>query len=282
VAGLTAGILLAVSGCGSSDDAAPRKRPSDPVAQAARRVEAAGGARISGRSVFSVGGRDIVVPVSGTADFAHHRMRLSFGLPTRGATVRRAFRKQGFPYEEVYGGTLVWHRSAAVERALPGAKQWILVDRARIGDALGIDVRHSVDIDTRNPAKFAPYLRTFGGLRKVAAERVGGVATTHYSARLDTRRALRRNAKSRAAAANVDRVMQITELPDVMPIDLWLDGRGLIRRQRVALDVGQVHSVVTEDYSGYSRTVTVPTPPADEVLDVTAQTAREVKRRLGP
>jgi len=40
-------------------------------------------------------------------------------------------------------------------------------------------------------------------------------------------------------------------------------------------------SVITEDFSGYGRPVTVATPPAAEVTDTTEETAQLVKERLG-
>jgi hypothetical protein len=281
VGGAVAAAMLTVAACGGGDDAAAPKRPRDPVLDASRATEAAGGARMTGTEVVTVGNRQFTLPVRGAADFAHRRVRMSVGLPSGSARVRSSFRKAGFPNEEIWSGTLFWHRDTSLARKLPGGKEWAMIDRAAIGDAIGIDIRPSVDIDTRNPAKLLRYLRGPGGARKAGTERIGGVATTHYRAILDVRDALRRSAKGPAAVSNVDRVMQISQLPARMPVEMWVDAGGLIRRHRVTVALASgARSVITENYSGFSRSVRVNTPPASDVVDATDEAAQRVKRQL--
>jgi hypothetical protein len=156
------------AGCGAEDV----KRTVDPVAQAADRTVAAGGAELEGAGEYRVPAGRIPITLSGAVDFEQRRARMA--LEVRPNKVLRA------------------------------------VERLRL-------------------------LRTAGGARKAGSETVHGVQTTHYRATIDPRRFPETVSESeRERARKTVEVLGRLDptLLDPMPVDVWVDADGLIRRER--------------------------------------------------
>jgi hypothetical protein len=91
------------------------------------------------------------------------------------------------------------------------------------------------------------------------------VATTHYRVKVDLKRAVKRSAKPAAKRA-IDRLIATLGGPTTLPVDVWVDGDHLVRRQRVdytATVAGQTSQFdITTDYTAYGAKITT-RPPAD-------------------
>jgi hypothetical protein len=74
----TALVALALAGCGAEENA---REVVDPVAEAADRTVAAGGARIDGAALFQVQGQEVEATIRGIVDFDDERSRIRMRFP---------------------------------------------------------------------------------------------------------------------------------------------------------------------------------------------------------
>ncbi len=161
---------------------------------------------------------------------------------------------------------------------LPAGKHWLEVDPSQLGGAsagspLGLG-------GGSDPTKFLAYLeKVSNSVHEVGSDEIRGVETTHYRASLDLGKAVDR--------ANVPPALRdaagalLGQFGDV-PVDVWVDAHGLLRRMRMELDLASflrgAGASGTSGVSGATPTVTVSldlydfgspvrvvAPPADEV-----------------
>jgi hypothetical protein len=118
------------------------------------------------------------------------------------------------------------------------------------------------------------YLRaTSGQVTRVGQEEVRGVKTTHYKATIDLRKMpkLGRGSAERLIAAGS---------PATMPIEVWVDGRKLVRRMRMQIAMklpatagpaaGQEMDLdETIELYNFGPKPRIEPPPADQVYDAT-------------
>jgi hypothetical protein len=96
----------------------------------------------------------------------------------------------------------------------------------------------SFNLGEADPTKLLDYLRSTSKVRKVGTATIRGVATTHYVARIK---------------ADTQRV----------PLDVWVDGSGLVRRLRVSWQTVDA-SVDLFDFGD----VNVDVPPSSDTVDL--------------
>jgi hypothetical protein len=119
----------------------------------------------------------------------------------------------------------------------------------------------------RNPEGLSSRFATARHVDRLGSETVRGVHTTHYRSEFDTKQVL-------AALPNVLRSAAQRLTPGLsrsMPVEVWVDDQGRMRRQVVSLTVkGETAKVRTELYDfGVRHTVTP--PPTGQIADGTAQ-----------
>jgi hypothetical protein len=109
------------------------------------------------------------------------------------------------------------------------------------------------------------YLRGAGVATRVGTAKVNGVATTRYRVQVDLKRAAQRSAKG-TAKRSIDRLIASLGGPATLPVDVWIDGDHLVRRQHVeygATAAGARSAFdITTDYTAYGTTLDAK-PPAD-------------------
>jgi hypothetical protein len=175
---------------------------------------------------------------------------------------------QAISMREVLQGTTVYMTSDMFDGRLPGGKTWLKLDLQKAMKSLGVDF---ATLSSQSPTDALARLRTSGTVTKLGPQRLGGVATTHYSAILDA-----------------DRVAKLTKSLGVSiaygPVDVWVDAQGLVRRVHLtavmdgSTGVPQAAMEMTMSLSSYGEHVDVTPPPDGETFDVTDLATQVLKK----
>jgi hypothetical protein len=174
----------------------------------------------------------------------------------------------------VEGVTILPHiymKSPLFGSALPSGKPWLDIDLAKTGKQLGIG--DPTQFGSSDPSQIVQTLRAVSSrVERVGPERVRGVATTHYRARVELRRLPEvtppaRRAEARRSAA---RLIQLIGT-DSYPIEAWVDGRHLIRRIRLKMAMKLQGRSMTQDMTfelfAFGPKHRIKPPPADQTFD---------------
>jgi hypothetical protein len=176
----------------------------------------------------------------------------------------------------ILDGFVMYMRMPFLTRLIPGGRPWIKMDLEEIGRQAGVDLAALSQIGQSDPTQYLTYLSGASeDVREVGRQSIGGVATTHYHAELDLGKAI-----EQAPAAVRDRARaSIEQVEDMlvdgtMPVDVWIDRRGLPRRMSSSYEMKVPDSEDTLDvrYSleigDYGTRVRVKPPPESQVTDL--------------
>ncbi|MFB8212691.1 hypothetical protein [Streptomyces sp. NPDC056010] len=274
VAGLLA--VAALAGCGSDDkgDAAKDAKPSgagktadsspSQVVQATnKKTTEAGSARVKITTSVTAKGQSQTVTGSGVMDFEDGESKLTM-------------EQSGQRLEQRVVDKMIYQKPPKGEGGLPGGKSWMKIDmeKLRTSGAAGSS-------QVSDPTDSFAYSKSLSekDVKKVGTENLGGVATTHYKVDLD----IDKLAKGDAAQARKLR----EQLGETVPVDLWVDGKGLMRRQQIeiaaqpaggAKDSGSANqgkAKVVMDFSDFGTDVDVDAPSAGDTVDVTDKVVKQ-------
>jgi hypothetical protein len=251
-----AAFMLALAGCGSSksSNSEPKTVSSDLIAAAAAKSMKPG----SVEADFNVSSAGVKGSGSGVFDTGPDRSgQLSMKVNLRGVPV---------PIDSIIAGNVLYLRSQAfAQLGLSGDKQWVKLDLGRLASERGLDLS-SLTNTSPTPESALSYLRGTSKVQEVGSEKVGGVDTTHYKAKADLERAAARSKGSERESLR--RLIRTTDAKKI-PIDVWIDGKGLIRRLQYAQPAGGGRNVrVTMNLHDYGRRVSIKPPPAESVADL--------------
>lgn len=249
-------LALSLAGCGSSKSSSsqPKTVSTDLVSAAAAKSLEPG----SVEADFNVSGAGVKGTGSGVFDTGSNRSgQLTMKVNVRGAPV---------PIDSIIAGNVLYLRSQAfAQLGLSGDKQWVKLDLARLAQQRGLDLS-SLTNTSPTPDSALAYLRGTTKVEDLGSEKVDGVDTTHYRARVDLERAAARS--KGAERASLRRVIRSTGAKKI-PIDLWVDGKGLIRRLRYAQPAGGGRAIkITMNLHDYGAPVSIHPPPSDSVVDL--------------
>jgi hypothetical protein len=273
IAALLALAALVAAGCGSSGDRAKRaqQRRPDPVAQSAAATKAAGSAKVAFRGSVGAVGRRIPLTGTGAVDFTRSRAKLTVGtrLPGAGA----------LSVDQLIDGQNLYVRTPGLFALLAGGRPWLKIDLGRAAQAKGADLGALRQLSAGGDlSQYVAWLAVAGDARRTGRETVRGVPTTRYAARIDPRRLA-------AADPALRRSVQRLGLRGVVPLDVWLDDRGLVRRLHVVArtDATPVAATVdlNIDFFDFGTTVDGARPAAGETLDVTGSAASVLRLFAG-
>jgi len=255
---------LVASGCGSSS------ATLDPVANAAEVTSQAGGAHFALNMQVSGSGLPATVSASGEGFFNYASREGELTLDLGGLPASPALPSGPLHMEMKFKGTAIYVGSPLLAGKLPNGAQWVKVDLARAGQALGINLSQLTGGQT-NPAQFLEYLKASGGpVSAVGYETVRGVGTTRYRGTIDLGKAADALPSSeRGAVRSAISKMGIFSLP----VEVWVDAHKLVRRIAVAVNVpaaGQdLQLRLTVELFGFGSTPRVSAPSGNEVFDAT-------------
>jgi hypothetical protein len=250
-------VVPLAAGCGAEDSV---KNAVDPVAQAATKTADAGTVQLAMTGKVSAAGQEIPIDASGAFDLKGKRghLELTTNVPGKGDV----------KIEELLDGLVIYMRSDALTSSLPGGKHWIKIDLQALGKQQGIDLGQLQQLGGgTDPTQFLGYLKTAGNVEKLGSEDINGTPTTHYRATID----LDKLADSAGdAAASVRQLEKLTG-KKTLPSDVWIDGQGRARRQKIEYSAQQpVPTSVsfTIDYQKFGVPVDVHKPDTGDTADI--------------
>lgn len=258
-------LLLAavgLAGCGS-EDISPEE-----IASAAGTTADAGGSRVEFDMRMEAAGQTFDITGRGVMDMGTQRGRIVYELPGG----------QG-EMEQIADGFVYYMRMEDLTGELPDGKSWIKIDQAKASKAMGVDLTQFNQTGAMNQGQMLEYLRTVGDVKKEGTEDVRGVETTRYSVVADIRKypdAVPEGERERAERS-VEALLDYMPDPTI-PMDVWIDDEGLVRRMSFAIAMDMLGQEVSMDMDmqlyDFGTEVDVEIPPDDEVADMTDVAAK--------
>ena len=259
---------VAASGCGAEDsakDAASKAKDAiDPVAQASETTSSQhGGIAMTLKGGVTSGTEKVPLNGHGVVDRAGKKGTFTFTLPIGGRSVT---------LDEIIVGKVIYIGGKAFAGQLPDGRKWVKVDLAAEAAKQGLDLDALGNSATQDPSSALEYLKGAGTSRKVGSATVGGTQTTQYHVDVDLRKVAAKS-DDPDAKSSVEKLIKITGTP-TLPIDVWVDGHHLVRREKLAYDMtvkGQKTSLdLTIDLTKFGVDVHADAPPAGDVADASA------------
>ena len=180
--------------------------------------------------------------------------------------------------EAVQDGEVMYMRFPAMASELPAGKSWVRMDLGEAAKGAGFDFSELQQLTGNDPRKMLEFLRAASDeIETVGTEKLRGVRTTHYRASVsladydklvpaDKREELR---------SMLGEMIEQAGLGEI-PVDVWLDDFGLVRRFDMSFAATQpgtaesVEASMTFELFDYGKEVDVEPPPAAEVVDAAA------------
>ncbi|MFF7731483.1 MULTISPECIES: hypothetical protein [unclassified Streptomyces] len=170
------------------------------------------------------------------------------------------------------------------EGQAPGGKPWIKIDLGKVAAGQGTDGRSMSD-----PAQSAAYAKaiTDQDVTKKGPATVNGVKTTHYRVTVDV-----------AGLPNGDTLRE--QVGPTLPMDVWLDDEGRMRRQQIDMTVQSPQATrqsssggssspssapekvtvrTVMDFTDFGTEVEADAPPAGQVTDMTGEALEQGKKK---
>lgn len=276
----SAGLLgaTALTGCGSGDDGEQgarsagddsSKSPAQVVQATNDKTAKAGSAQVKVVTTASSGGRSETVEGSGVMDFGDGTSRMELG-------------EEGERIEQRIVDKVLYQKPPKGSGGLPGGKAWTKIDLKRLQAEGG-----SGGAEVSDPADSFAYTKSLSekDVKKVGRGKVGGVQTTHYRVAVDVDKL--------AKGSPEQKKMLRRQLGDTLPMDLWIDSKGLTRRQQMEMSMqgeggggtskastgSKVKAKVVMDFSDFGTDVAVQAPEAADTVDMTSKVIKQGKQK---
>ncbi|MFF7445534.1 MULTISPECIES: LppX_LprAFG lipoprotein [unclassified Streptomyces] len=182
---------------------------------------------------------------------------------------------QGKSVEQRVVDQVLYQKAPGQEK--PNGKSWMKIDLKKVAEQQGSDPAQIGD-----PAQSAAYAKAINDddVTEAGSEKIGGVDTHRYKVSVDVAR-LPGGAKLRQ------------QIGPTLPMQLWLDDEGRIRRQQIDLTVKapasaqpkasssnqQVKVSTVLEFSDFGTEVDAEAPPSDQVADMTDQALRNGQKQ---
>jgi hypothetical protein len=174
------------------------------------------------------------------------------------------------------------HLPEKLSAQVPGGKPWLKLDLDKLGKAQGIDLGALQSTTSNNdPTQQLDQLRGAGEVKRVGSEKVRGTQTTHYRAKVDLRKAADKAPAAQRAAArrSVERLIKL-EGASTLPVEVWIDDQGRLRRERVAQKIQGQSLDFTMDLYDFGTREALKAPPASQTQDF-SDVVTAARRRSG-
>ncbi len=237
----------------------------NPIAEAAARTQEQPGSRIAMRGIYSLpSGGSMVMHGSGAYNSRTGRSRLAMELAMPGVAAPLHF-------DAVGDRQKAYMRSSIFTGELPPGDRWLAVQVR-----LGRSAQTSLASNSGSEGQLEMLHAVGGKVEDLGEETVRGVATTRYRGTIDLNRyadLLREEGK----ATGAHEYEQLAEsMPAPIPVEAWLDGDGLVRRMRMAMDIPTaagaplVKMDLTMEFFDFGIVPKIDLPPASETFDSTS------------
>jgi hypothetical protein len=261
--------LAACSGTGGQHVQAPAPA-GDPVAlirAVSQQVEDAGSFRMTFDMRIEAQGQ--VIAATGDGEF--------FEDPLAMHAIYRFDELPGLPgggeMEMILDGTTFYMRMPDLAGAQSLPTDWVSMDINET--APGFENLLALSQGQNDPTSSLSYLDGITDAEVVGTETVAGVGTTHYHGTVDPSEAFHRLAddadpNARKALAQAKHVLGDSS----MPVDVWIDGDGLLRRMTFQMQTDAGAPVpfameMTMEISEYGIGADLPIPDPEDVTDLT-------------
>ncbi|MFC8075590.1 hypothetical protein ACFUN8_08605 [Streptomyces sp. NPDC057307] len=277
VATAVAGGLVAVTlaGCGSGGSDGGKKSAGgggpDGVKQSTRAVQAthhktagAKTAKLTLATEVKGAGEQAAATGAGVVDLADGSSDVT--LTSQGQELQ----------QRTLDGMIYQQPPAGSGSGLPDGKSWMKIDLAKLAEQQGAGAGAG---QVSDPAASFSYTKGISdkNVKKVGTATVDGAKTTHYRVTVDV---------DALAKDNTEQTRKLKEqLGATLPLDIWLDGDGRLRQQKMELTVkrpagetegpAQVAVLTTLKLSDFGTDVNVTAPAAKDTVDVTAKLAEQ-------
>ena len=179
--------------------------------------------------------------------------------------------------EVVAHGDVSYLRMSALDKVAPSlAGKWLKSDGAKTKALAGSSSSLLTGTNgVGDPSAILDYLKGAGAdITTVGHEAIGGVDTTHVHATISVQQALDASGADRAKLQqSLDKMTgagkAFTSL--TLPIDVYVDGDGYVRRVTVDFDLSDsvgVKMQMTLDYSDFGQPVSITEPAAADTADI--------------
>jgi hypothetical protein len=163
---------------------------------------------------------------------------------------------------------------AAAALALKGlgiTQPWLKLDTRTLESLHGINFGPITAAKNVEPTQYLDFLQGATVVTKVGSDQVDGAATTHYRTTVDLNAAVKKTSGDAAVAINRDIASFQSPL---IPVEVWIDGQGLVRKLTAALGLkattsgAAFHAQLTFTFSGFGTPVDTSTPPVAQTADL--------------
>jgi hypothetical protein len=250
--------------------------PLSTISDAAEATNNAGGFKLTvDGSVEGAGpGSAARLEGSGALDPRTRRGRLVFD--SAGPLTPAGGAGAGGKVEQIFIGDVIYMRTPTVAQRLGAKRAWLRIDLPSTGRALGIDPTQFGQFGSNDPRRLLDQIRSVSGeVEKLGGEKVRGVDTTRYRAKVDVRKYPDRlpEAQREQARVAVERIVDLTGSSSY-PITLWIDDDELVRRMRTEYEFKMpgrkepAAYTLTMELFDFGSPVGVEPPPAKDVQDL--------------
>jgi hypothetical protein len=283
---LALGLAVGAVACGGSSQSksSGQAGPIDLVSAVVQKIGDLKTVHISMTGSESIPGaqKPMTFDAQGAVDYAARRSTMTMSMDISGMrTLPGGLGSLSeLEMEMVTDGLVAYMRMPFLGQLGVSDKPWIKMDLASIGKQAGFDVSSLMGSGQGNPLQTLDYLRGLENVEKLGHETVRGVETTHYRGtfNLDKYVAGLPESQRKAMQELLDKTGSVG-VPENMPMELWVDDQGLLRRLSYALETsvgtsaGKVAMKVALELFDYGKPVTITIPPADQVADFAELTA---------
>jgi hypothetical protein len=271
-------VIVVLSGCAN---AAPEKAatPADSLSallDAMQKTNDAGSARMAIDLTFASPQQTVHVTgdveyTMDPADPSSLRERVVLDIPSLGMM-------PGGKVEIIIGkGPIIYVRAPMFASFIPASTPWIKLDPAALPashDGLGAATAAA------NPAAILAAIKDALTVEEVGVETVDGSNATHYRATVDIVKLLPLVAdvvdEQPTDAEMQETKDQLAKLGlQTLPVELWVDGDGLLKQVRLAPDLSKVDAdhpgttfSLTLTFSDIGEDISIDVPPASQVTDL--------------
>ena len=234
------------------------------IAQAPAATAESGSARTTFTMEMTGGAQDVTVSAEGVVDLEGQRTAMTLDMGEVGAQTGMG------KMEMVSEGTVIYMKlDNAQQLGLP--TPWLKMDLEKMDGMQGLGDLQQLNND---PSKSMEMLRGVSeDVEEVGTEEIRGETTTHYRATMDLEKAAEQAPEAEAMIR-----AQIKQLgTSTIPVDVWIDDQGRLRRQAFDMDLSNVEGADVEgapqsvrmemELFDFGTEVEIQMPPADEVTD---------------
>lgn len=187
----------------------------------------------------------------------------------------------GGSMEMMTDGTVVYMRSPTFKQAFGVGTEWVSMDVNELADGGAGNPFGGLGTSQMDPSAFLGFFAGAVEVKEAGGDTVKGVATTRYEGTIDLGKVLSGFAK--VVGHDVDERQLRRGLRELktmglgkIPFEVWIDDEGLLRKERLTMDLGMIPGAqegagleIEATFSNYGDPVDIEPPPPSQVTDVT-------------